>query len=336
MISRNLFGAMAFIAVAGAALMPSPMMAQDKKFVIGTPGIPPIFANTVLYVAQKEGLFKKYGIDVEVRDFDTGTAASRAVISGDIDASISPTPLIINQVSNADANVTAFFGLPNPDWVIASTDPAKTSCADLVGQPIGVDAVGGARSIALRSMLAGGCKDVKFDELQQVALSSNTAPAMVAGRLTFGVLHLDDLAVLEAQGKPGHIVLEMKKTNPTSHYMMIVSRRDKLAGNRDAYVKFSAALIEAARFMQDPKNVDRVAETAAPTGHNKDISKTALKKFIEIGFWAHDNDGLDAKKIEAVTAVMARTGGIMAGKEPAKYERLVDQSVWKDANALVK
>jgi hypothetical protein len=33
---------------------------------------------------------------------------------------------------------------------------------------------------------------------------------------------------------------------------------------------------------------------------------------------------------------MAKTGGITAGKEPAKYERLVDPSIWKDANALVK
>ena len=59
----------------------NPAMAQGKKMVIAAPGIPPVFASTVLYVAEKEGLFKKYGANVEVRPFDTGTAASRAVIS---------------------------------------------------------------------------------------------------------------------------------------------------------------------------------------------------------------------------------------------------------------
>jgi hypothetical protein len=30
-----------------------------------------------------------------------------------------------------------------------------------------------------------------------------------------------------------------------------------------------------------------------------------------------------------------KTGGIQPGKEPVKYERLVDGSVWRDAKTLV-
>lgn len=322
-------------ALGSAAIAPGPAAAQ-KKMVIAAPGIPPIYASVILYVAEKEGLFKKHGVDVEVRPFETGTAAARAVLTGDIEISLSPTTLIINQISNANAPVVAVYGFPNPDWVVATTDPAKTNCKDLVGQPVGVDAIGGARSIALRTMLAGGCPGVKIEDVQQVALSSNTAPAMVAGRLNFGVLHLDDLAVLEAQGKKPTLVLEMKKTNPTSHYLLVTVRQDKLKENRDAYVRAIAALIEAARFMQDPKNADRVADAAAPTGHPKEINRLALKQFLDIGFWADKDDGMDEKRLEAMIQVSVRTGGIQPGKEPVKYDRLVDRTVWKDASALVK
>jgi len=322
-------------ALGSAAIVPDPAAAQ-KKMVIAAPGIPPIYASVILYVAEKEGLFKKHGVDVEVRPFETGTAAARAVLTGDIEISLSPTTLIINQISNANAPVVAVYGFPNPDWVVATTDPAKTNCKDLVGQPVGVDAIGGARSIALRTMLAGGCPGVKIEDVQQVALSSNTAPAMVAGRLNFGVLHLDDLAVLEAQGKKPALVLEMKKTNPTSHYLLVTVRQDKLKENRDAYVRTIAALIEAARFMQDPKNADRVADAAAPTGHPREINRLALKQFLDIGFWADKDDGMDEKPLEAMIQVSVRTGGIQPGKEPVKYDRLVDRSVWKDASALVK
>jgi NitT/TauT family transport system substrate-binding protein len=304
--------------------------------LIAAPGIPPIYASVVLYVAEKEGLFKKHGVEVEVRPFETGTAAARAVLTGDIEISLSPTTLIINQISNANAPVVSILGYPEPDWVIASTDASKTKCQDLVGQSIGVDAVGGARSIALRTMLIGGCPDVKIEQTKQVALSSNTAPAMVAGQLSFGVLHLDDLAVLEAQGKKPHLVLEMKKTNPTAHYLLVTVRQDKLKENRDAYVRAVAAMIEAARFMKDPKNADRVAEHAAPTGHSKEINKLALKQFLDIGFWATDDDGMAQNKLDAMVQVSIRTGGIQPGKEPVKYDRLVDRSVWKDAAALVK
>jgi NitT/TauT family transport system substrate-binding protein len=326
------------LAAVGVALatLAGPAAAQSKKLVLALPGIPPIFAAVLPYVAEKEGFFKKHGVDVELRPFDTGTAASRAVIAGDIELSMSPSPLIINQISNANANVVGIFGYPNPDWILASTDPSKTNCKDIVGQPVGVDAVGGARSTALRSMLAGGCPGVKVEDLQQVALSSNTAPAMVAGRLSFGVLHLDDIAVLETQGKKVSILLEMKKTNPTSHYLLIIARQDKLKENRDAYVRVVAALVEAARFLDDRKNADRVAAAAAPTGHNAQIAKAALKQFKEMSFWPVEDDGMDRTKLEAVTQLMVRTGGITAGKEPVKYERLVDKSIWQDAAKLVK
>jgi NitT/TauT family transport system substrate-binding protein len=334
MISKTTV-AIASLAVAALGLASSPTVAQGKKIVLAASGIPPIFATVVAYVADKEGFFKKHGADVEVRPFETGTAASRAVLAGDIDVAMAPTALIINQISNADANLIAIWGLPSPDWILASTDPSKSNCKDIQGQPVGVDAVGGARSIALRQMLTG-CPGVKIEDVQQVALSSNTAPAMAAGRLSFGVLHLDDVAALEAQGKKIATVLAMNKTNPNNHYLLLAVRADKLKDNREAYVNMTAALVEAARFMQDPKNADRVAEAAAPTGHSKEISKQALKQFIDIGFWATKDDGLNRQQLEALIGIQAKVGGITACKEPVKYDRLVDQSVWKDAAAKVK
>jgi ABC-type nitrate/sulfonate/bicarbonate transport system substrate-binding protein len=184
-------------------------------------------------------------------------------------------------------------------------------------------------------MLVGGCPEVKIDDVKQIALSSNTAPAMIAGQLSFGVLHLDDVAVIERQGKKVHVVLEMKKTTPTSHYLLVTVRQDKLKDNRDSYVRLLAGMIEAARFMQDAKNADRVADAAAPVGHPKDIAKNALKQFLDIGFWAVNDDGLEQKKLDAMIQVQMRTGGIQPGKEAVKYERLVDLSVWRDAKALV-
>jgi NitT/TauT family transport system substrate-binding protein len=312
----------------------APAAAQGKKIVFAIPGIPPIFATTIAYVAEKQGLFKKYGADVQIRPFDNGTAAARAVIAGDVGMAMSPTPPVINQISNAGVPLVAIYGAPNPDWILATTESGKT-CKDIVGQPVGVDSIGGARSVALRSMLVG-CPGVKIDQTKQVALGSNTAPAMIAGRLSFGVLHLDDVAVIEAQGKKVHTLLAMKNTNPTSHYLLYVVRQDHLKADRDSYVRAIAGLIAAARFMQDPKNADAVAEAASITGHNKAISKAALKTFLAIGFWAYKDDGMPKNKLEAVAKLMKKIGAIKADKTPVTFDKLVDASVWKDANAMVK
>ena len=322
-------------ALLAMALAASPASAQGKKVVVAIPGIPPIYSVTIAYVAEKQGFFKKHGANVEIKPFDNGTAAARAVVAGDIDMAWSPTPPVINQVSNADVPLVAVYGMPNPDWVIGTTDAGKT-CKDLVGQDVGVDSINGARSIALRSMLTGGCPGVKIEDTKQIALGSSPGPALLAGRLHFAVLHLDDLAEIEHQGKKLNILLAMKNTNPTSHYLIMVVRKDNLEKNRDAIVRTVAGMIEAARFMQDPKNADAVADAAAVTGHNKEVNKAALKAFLGIDFWAAKDDGLPRNKIEAVAALMKKIGSIKPDKEPVTYDKFVDGSVWKDANAMVK
>jgi NitT/TauT family transport system substrate-binding protein len=334
-MTRKLSTLLAGGALLAALATTTPALAQGKKLTIATPGIPPIYSVTIAFLAEKQGFFKKHGADVTIRPFDNGTAAARAVVAGNVDMAWAPTPPVINQVSNAGVPLVAIYGMQNPDWVLATTEEGKT-CKDLAGQDIGVDSIGGARSIALRSMLAGGCKPVKLNQVKQIALGSSTGPAMIAGRLHYGVLHLDDLAEIEHQGKKAHVLLAMKNTNPTSHYLMLVIRKDNLAKNRDAIVRTVAGLIEAAHFMQDPKNADAVADAASQTGHSKDVNKLALQKFLAINFWAAKDDGLPRKKIEAVAKLMKKIGAIKPDKTPVTFDQLVDASVWKDANAMVK
>jgi NitT/TauT family transport system substrate-binding protein len=332
---RRTFNLMAGGALLAATLMGAgPASAQGKKVVIAIPGVPPIFSVTLVFVAEKQGFFKKHGANVEIRPFDNGTAAARAVVAGDIDLAWSPTPPVINQVSNADVPLVALYGMPNPDWVIGTTETGKT-CKDLAGQDVAVDSINGARSVALRSMLTG-CPGVKIEDTKQVALGSSPGPALLAGRLQYAVLHLDDLSEIQAQGKKLNILLAMKNTNPTSHYLILVARKDNLKTNRDAIVRTLAGMIEAAHFMQDSKNADAVADAAAVTGHNKDVNKAALKEFLAIDFWAAKDDGLARNKIEATAALMKKIGAIKPDKEPVAYDNLVDGSVWKDANAMVK
>jgi NitT/TauT family transport system substrate-binding protein len=332
---RRVFGFMAGAALAAVLIGGSPAAAQGKKITLAIPGIPPIYSVTIAYVAQKEGFFRKHGVDVEIKPFDNGTAAARAVVAGDVDLAYSPTPPVINQISNANVPLVAVYGMPNPDWVVGTTETGKT-CKDLAGQDVGVDSIGGARSVALRSMLAAGCKEVKLEQVKQVALGSSAGPAMIAGRLHYAVLHLDDLAEIQHQGKKVNTLLAMKNTNPTSHYLMLVVRKDNLAKNRDAIVRAVAALIEAAHFMQDPKNADAVADAASVTGHEKAVNKLALKEFLAIDFWAAKDDGLPRNKLEATAKLMKKIGAIKPDKEPVTFENLVDASVWKDANAMVK
>jgi NitT/TauT family transport system substrate-binding protein len=318
-------------AALGFALFPATGAAQ-QKYTFGIPGIPPVFGGTIALVAEKEGFFKKRGVDVTVRAFETGAAASRAVASGEIAVSLSPTPLIVNQISNTNVKLVGIWGMEHPDWLIGATDP-NAECASMKGQAVGVDSLGGARSIALRTMLVG-CK-MKIEEVQQVPLSSNVGTAMVAGQLKFGVLHIDDIPVIEAEmKKPLKTIVTQKAIRPVDHYLLMVAHQDHVAKNRDAYVRMVAALIDAERFMRNPANHEKVAKYAEPTGRTGKIAVQALKAYVEMEFWPKDKDGLGAKNIEMVGNIQKKVGNLKAEK-PAPYDRIVDTSIWRDAKAMV-
>ena len=331
---RRIAWATAVVAVAMAVLASAPPAeSAEKKLVLAVAGIPPIFASTIAMVADKEGFFKRHDADVEVKYFESGTAAARAVISGDLDAATAPTPVVVSQISNAGVDLVALWGMPSPDFLIASVDPAKPTCADLKGEPVGVDAIGGARSVALKTMLAA-CGGAIEDVRQIVLPSSSTTAAMIAGRIAFGVLHIDELPVLAEQGKPATVVYTIGQAAPDGHFAMIVAKRGEVAERRDDYVRMLAGIIDAARWVAEPKNADRFAEIAAPTGRTPAEAKGALEKYLAIGFWPADNDGLERAKLEAVIQSQVKTGGIKSGKTPVSFEQLVDASLWKDAAAL--
>jgi ABC-type nitrate/sulfonate/bicarbonate transport system substrate-binding protein len=117
---------------------------------------------------------------------------------------------------------------------------------------------------------------------------------------------------------------------------VVVAAKQNLAANRDAFVRALAALIDTAHFMNDPKNAEAVAKIATNTGHTEAVNKEALKQFLAIGFWAVNDDGMPRDKLEATVKLMKKVGAIKPDKVPVSFEQLVDATVWKDANAMVK
>ena len=314
-----------------------------EKFSIAVPGVPPVFSTVMIYTAKHGGFYKKYGLDVTIRPFRSGVAAAKAVLSGAVDASLSPTAPVARMVSNADVPLVGLQGLEKPDWFLGSMDPSKSKCIDLKGQAVGVDSPRGARWIQLQNM-ARACNLRPDRDIPTVNLSSNVGAAMVAGQLTFGVLHLDDIPVIEREsGKKVTVVLEIEKTAPGTHYLMFVTHKKTLATKRNLLVRALAAQIEAIEFMYNPVNRAKVATYAKATKRSVRDAKNAVKVFTNFNYWPRGTNGLNKKRIAKTVKIQAIVGkktkgksGIKPGKKPVGYDGLVDTSLWKEAMALVK
>jgi NitT/TauT family transport system substrate-binding protein len=296
---------------------------------LGLPGIPPVFLGVRPYTAQDRGFYTKFGANVTLKGFTTGTDALRAVNAGQIDAAWAPTPTALALIAKG-APLVGIEGMDVVDWEVGSIDGSVAKCSDLKGQTIGVDTVGGARYAALQAMLRK-CS-LTIQDVKTVNFPGASAmQAMIAGTLKTSVLHIDEQAQIEQVGKR-KVYIEAKLTDvdPYQHYDMLVTTRDSIKNHYYDYIKLLAGDIAATRYMYNPKNLATVAKIASVTGDSEDVSKQALQAYIKMKWWPLDKSGLGVARITRTIGLNVKLGNIPASAN-LKWKDVVDTRMWKAA-----
>lgn len=304
------------------------------KLTIGTPGIPPVISSLLPYIASKKGFYKAFGVDVTVKNFQTGTDATRALSTGQIDISIVPPAQQIQLAAKGIA-LTGIMGQEKPDWVVVSSDPSITSCQQLKGQSLGVDAIGGIRYIALAQMLKTCGLTIK--DVHPLVFSGNANPqAMIAGQLKVSVLHVNEqIDVEQHTGKSLTTVMSMATAVPNTMYEIFGVQSKRVSELRDALVRFDAAQIATLNWMFDPANADEVAQLGTVVGDTAATMKLAMQQYEKIGFWTLNDSGLPQANIDNVIKGQVAAGNVPANKAPTAAN-LIDTSIYQDAQKLVQ
>jgi NitT/TauT family transport system substrate-binding protein len=306
--------------------------ASVPTITLGSPGIPPVISGLLPYVAQKEGFYRKYGVNVVIRSFQTGTDATRAVAAGQLDAAIMP-PALLMELAAKGVKVVGIQGQEVPDWVVVSTDPAVTSCRQLKGQGVSVDAVGGIRYVALSSMLKS-C-GLTVQQIKPLVFPGNNAPqGMIAGQIKVGVLHLNELIDVDTQlHKQVTVVMRAAQVSPGNMYEMYGVKKPTLAAKHTAFVRMIAAQIAALKWMTNPANLDQAARLGTVVGDSQPVMKQALQQYFRMGFWTVNGSGMPEANINHMIAVQIAVGNLKQSTAPA-YAQIVDQSVYQQAAKL--
>ena len=303
---------------------------SSSAITLGSPGTPPVISGLLPYIAQKEGFYKKYGVNVTVKSFNTGTDATRAVADGQIDAAIMP-PAQLMMLAAKGIPLVGIQGQEVPDWVVVSTDPAVPSCAQLKDQGVSVDAVGGIRYTALASMVKSCGLTIK--DIKPVPLPGSNAPqALIAGQIKDAVLHLNELIDVQQRLGAGkvHILMKMAQTSPHTMYEMYGVLKPNLAKKRTAFVNMVAAQIATLKWMADPANQAKVAQLATVVGDPASVMKAAMRQYFAMGFWTLNGSGMPEANVNKMIQVQEAVGNLTPSTAPS-YSKIVDQSVYADA-----
>jgi NitT/TauT family transport system substrate-binding protein len=309
------------LAVSGLLGARVPAVAADTpltKVVVSWGTLEP--TNTPLWLAVDAGIFKKHGLDVDLR-FVGSALQIPAMLSGDVQIAMVGGPEVAAaDVAGADLVMVGVLG-PLATYLFEVAPSIKT-LADLKGKSIAVSRFGDAPDaesrIALRK-LGFDPKDVTF---VQVGTSSNRMTALLTGAVQATPASPGLNVDLERHGM--HPLFDMMKMNIPAPNISIAARKSWIAGNRDTMQRYVDAMVEAialtkrerARCIDLLKRYFKTDDTAAMTASYEYIFKVIPR--------------IPYPKVEQFTDVLAEMANTNEKLRGVDIAKLLDDSFLRD------
>lgn len=262
----------------------APSRAADTVHAAKAAGVAWTF--TLLNVGIEQGIFAKYGLDVDTADMAGDARLQQALVAGSVDFGLGSGPSMALAAKGGQAlAVAAFAGEPrNIAIIIGPNSPIKI-VADLKGKLIGATTKGSLTEwLVQRLSLQQGWGDegIKMVELgtfdaSVAALKVKQVDGMV-GALEAGYL-------LEEKGA-GKVLTGLEGVAPKFHTHVIFARKDLVESKPDLVNRFLKGVFASIAFMK--ANEAKTTEIATRILHQ---SPAVMKRTYDYEISMFEDDG---------------------------------------------
>ena len=240
-------------AVIAFGVLVGPSQAQElKRIRIGYPSLS--FRQSNVWVAKEEGLFKKYGLDVEPIFLRGGQVATQALAGGD--------PPIVNIGTVVQANLTGFnlvlvAAVETAYDQILFTRPGITKVEQLKGKRFGISGFGSATYYATGILLKHYGMDRKDVNLVPSGPDAERLAALVSGKIDATLFTSSSSAPAR---KAGMIeIVQVADLGVEVQGNGFATSRDYIKTNRDVVKNALKGFVEAIYFIYaNKKETQRV------------------------------------------------------------------------------
>lgn len=232
-------------------------------------------SNSVWFIAQELGFYKKYGVDSELLYIPSTTTSLTSLLAGDVHvANVSGGAVASAVLAGAQIALVSCY-LNSLPYELVVNESIK-SAEELKGKSVGISRLGSASDVAARALLRGlNLEPDKQVPILQVGGSSERAAAFRTGRIAGfpsppGIVHL-------TKGMPFRILISTAdfKQRFEFPYICAATTRDYLQKNRDIVRRVIMAHIEAVHFVKTRKDESKKIMSKYARTTNEDYLESA-------------------------------------------------------------
>ena len=259
-------------------LAASPTVAQQNSLALIRFGAAADDNALPLLYAQKAGIYRKYGLNVELTKFTNAASATAALVGGSLDMSKNSALGLINAITRGVPLIAigtiGYYDASKPDYalLVSANSPVKTA-KDLQGKTLAAISLQDMSSIATFGWLEQNGVDpttVKYVEIPAVA----TLPAIEQGQAVGATMSEPFLSANMATGKVRVLGYPYSALGKKYSASVLFTTKDWAAQHPDLIDKFLKATQEASAYVGSHENTNELRDLIAQyTG----VDPTAIK-----------------------------------------------------------
>jgi ABC-type nitrate/sulfonate/bicarbonate transport system substrate-binding protein len=256
MLGTRIFGLLVIFGLTACGSAPTrPLSAASASAVSGAPqaGSSPNIVHlaygqpgpgaTPLWIAQDQGLFKKYGLNTELT-LVPPPSGPKALVSGDIQFHVGGgTEILDAAASGANLGFVAETVQIYPQSLYGR--PVLQEVSDLIGKSVGVAAPGGTTDLALRTLLARDALDVSKVKIVYLGSNNNGLAALTNNSIQAAIL-VPPLT-LRARQAGMRLLVDMAPLKLHTAALGLEVRVDWAQQHRDVVERFLKGYLEGAK-----------------------------------------------------------------------------------------
>ncbi|HXE29621.1 MAG TPA: ABC transporter substrate-binding protein [Stellaceae bacterium] len=280
-----------------------------------------IWAMVPLDIGVKEGLFAKYGVDVDITTMSGGAKLQQGLVAGSLDIGIDGgTGLVFGAKGSPVIGIAAVAGAPSNFGVVVAADSSINKVADLKGRLLGVATNGSfPQWLIKRLAVAQGWGP---DGIRTVALGGFEASASaMETHETDGFMGAVEGGLTLAEKGKAKIVTTMGSYVPHFHNHVLMARKELVADHPDTVKRFLQGFFAAVAFMKSHRD-----ETIKISSDAMHMSTAVISKTYDDEISMMSVDGaFDPQAIEVLKDTYVEMG--MLPSKPATDQLITTKFV---------